>query len=202
MTLEIEDGARTALALASCPCDDRNLMFHVPDIPGDAFSEAVFEGRLSARDTVRLRGPEPGAFHFDDGDRRHSLILCWHTGFAPVASLAEHAMSLEIEKEIHLFRFSPTPGRQYLSNLCRSWADAYDTIFAELSPRRLTLLSSVEDCAGAFREIAARFPELAEFNAYVAGPPNFVEAARIVLTGHGLEAGRIRTHTDWLGVIG
>lgn len=201
VTLEIGDGIRTVQAIASCPCDDRNIQFHIPDIPGDPFCERVFEGGVAARAGIRLRGPEPGAFFFDHRDRRHSLILCWHTGFAPIASLMEHAMSLEVEEDICLHRFSPTPGGQYLDNLCRSWSDAYDNISTRMEPERITLLSTVAACEAALRDVAARYADLSDFNIYVAGPPNFVAAAENVFGGRDQSDSRFRAHTDWLGAI-
>ena len=45
-------GTASELAVASCPCDDRNLQFHVPQGSGDAFREGVFTG-LSAGETVK-----------------------------------------------------------------------------------------------------------------------------------------------------
>lgn len=201
VTLEITDGTRKTLPVASCPCDDRNLLFHVPDIPGDAFCEAVFSGQMRPRDTVALRGPDPVTFYFDESDKRPSLILSWHTGFAPIVSLIEHAMSLEVMQTIHLHRFSPTPAGQYLSNLCRSWSDAFDNIHAELSDTRLTLLSSEAECERALSSVMARYPELPRFTVYVAGPPNFVSGAARALSGHRVPAGQVRTHTDWVEVF-
>lgn len=201
VTLAIGDELRTSLAIASCPCDDRNLHFHLPLIPDDPFSEFVFSGHLAPRNSVLLSGPNKGAFFLDDKDERHSLILCWHTGFAPVISLMEHVMSLEIGKDVHLYRFSPTPDRQYLSNLCRSWTDAYDNIRSELMPDRITLLSTAEACAEAFAGIAARYPDLYDYNVYVAGPPRFVEAARNVFSFSGQSLGQFKSHTDWVGIF-
>lgn len=199
--LTISDEIQTSLPIASCPCDDRNLHFHLPYIPGDAFSEKVFSGQLTARDSVHLRGPGTGTFYLDRKDKRHSLFLSWHTGFAPIVSLMEHAMSLDIEKDIYLHRFSPTPDQQYLTNLCRSWSDAYDNIHVELMPDRVTLLSTVEECAQILARVAARYPDLANFNIYLAGPPNFVEAATRVFSGLGLSAGQVKSHIDWLGAL-
>lgn len=199
--LTIGDDIQTSMPIASCPCDDRNLHFHIPDIPGDAFSEKVFSGQLTPRDRVQLRGPKTGNFYLDDKDERHSLILCWHIGFAPIVSLMEHAMSLDIEKSLYLHRFSPTPDRQYLSNLCRSWSDAYENIHTELVADRVTLLSTVEECTQVLARVASRYPDLSNFNIYVAGPPNFVEAAESVFSGLGLTAEEIKTHIDWLGVL-
>jgi CDP-4-dehydro-6-deoxyglucose reductase len=201
VTLTIGDEVQTSIAVASCPCDDRNLHFHIPLIPGNAFSEAVFSGDLAPRASVTLSGPERGEFYLDVQTERDSIILSWHTGFAPVISLMEHIMSLEIEKEVDLYRFSPTPDHQYLSNLCRSWADAYDTIRAKLMPDRLTLLSDVAACEEAFASIAARYADLPERNVYVSGPPAFVEAARAVFSRPDHSAGQFRAHTDWVGIF-
>ena len=201
VALETADGAQTRIAIASCPCDDRNLYFHIPDIPGDPFSEAVFSGTLKTRSAVRLTGPIADAFYLDQSDTRPSIILSWHTGFAPIISLMEHALSLEVEQPIHLYRFSPTPSHQYLPHLCRSWADAFDNIDAQMMPDRLTLLSEARDCASVFTPIADSFPDIAHHNIYVAGPPNFVEAAHSVFGARGVPPAQLKTHTDWAGVL-
>lgn len=201
VTLSIGDDIQTSVAVASCPCDDRNLQFHIPLIPGNAFSELVFSGSLASRASVKLSGPDKGEFYLDAQSERESVILSWHTGFAPVISLMEHMMSLEIEKEVQLYRFSPTPDHQYLSNLCRSWADAYDNIRVELMPDRLTLLSEVQACEGAFAGIAARYPNLSGHNIYVSGPPAFVKAARNVFIRSGQDNGQFRAHTEWVGIF-
>lgn len=201
VTLTIGKGIETSVAVASCPCDDRNIDFHIPLIPGNAFSEAVFSGDLAPRASVKLSGPNKGQFYLDLQNERDSLFLSWHTGFAPVISLIEHIMSLEIEKEVHLYRFSPTPDHQYLSNLCRSWADAYDYIHAELMPDRLTLLSDTAACEKAFADIAARHPDLSDTNIYVSGPEAFVEAARNVFSRPGQSTGQFRAHAEWVGIL-
>ncbi|MDU8929961.1 2Fe-2S iron-sulfur cluster-binding protein [Alisedimentitalea sp. MJ-SS2] len=201
VTLTMSGGIQRKQAVASCPCDDRNLHFHVPHIPGDAFSEAIFDGDLAVRETIHLEGPFGNSFFLDESDKRPSLFLCWHTGFAPIISLIEHAMSLDVEKDIHLFRFSPTPDHQYLPNLGRAWADAYDNVFANLMSQRITLLSNQSYCEEAISAVAAQFADLSDLNVYVAGPPDFVEATHTVFTRLGMGKDRIKTHTDWLGIV-
>jgi CDP-4-dehydro-6-deoxyglucose reductase len=195
---DLQDGTH---AVASCPCDDRNLLFHIPYVPGDEFSEFVFSGHLGPRDKVRLRGPQRGSFFLDSDVKKRSLILCWHTGFAPIISLMEHAMALEIEEEIYLYRLSPTPDQQYLSNLCRSWSDAFDNINVELLPVRFTLLSSKEDSKEIIANIAAQHPDIRDYSIYVAGPPNLIEAAQNVFADSGLSDHQIKTHTESFGLF-
>ena len=201
VTLRTADGTHTTVALANCPCDDRDLMLHIANVPGDAFSEQVFDGGLRPRETVQLTGPLNDGFHLNQSDRRDSLILCWYTGFAPVIGLIEHALSLELERDIHLFRFSPTPGQPYLPTLGRSWADAFDNVFATLMPQRISLMSTREACVEAFEGIAAQFPNHGEMNIYVAGSPNFVAAAEHVFGTPNRKAGRIRIHVDWQDIL-
>lgn len=201
VTLSIDDQHQGTHAVASCPCDDRNLLFHIPYIPDDAFSEMVFVGDLKARDRVRLQGPQRGSFFLDHDVTKRSLILCWHTGFAPVISLMEHAMALEIEEDIDLYRLSPTPDQQYLSNLCRSWEDAFDNVNIELLETRFTLMTSKEIAKEIIANIAARYRDLRDYNIYVAGPPNLVEAAEEFFGDLGLSAHQIRTRTETYGLF-
>ena len=198
VTLTLGGDIRKTLPIASCPCDDRNLFFHIPDLPGDPFCEAVHTDHVSPRDVVQLEGPLPGDFFLDTRDDRPSLFLCWHTGFAPAISLIEHAMSLEIEQDIVLLRFSPTPDSQYLANLCRSWADAFDSLHVELRPERITLLTGADTCQSILENALSGHAGLDTFNVYVSGPPNFTDGARKALAARGVPEAQVKVHVDWM----
>jgi CDP-4-dehydro-6-deoxyglucose reductase len=122
-------------SISSCPCDDMNLQFQIPRIAGEAFSEHVFEN-LKAGDVVDINGPH-GEFVLDETSVRSLVFVAWHTGFAPIKSLIEHAMALDDAEHIHLFWIAASPKDRYLDNLCRAWQDAldnfhYHTIDADL----------------------------------------------------------------------
>ena len=68
--------------VASCPCDDINLYFHIPNIPGDGFSEWLFAGNLKKNANLNLRGPK-GRFVLGVEIEHPLLLISWHTGFAP-----------------------------------------------------------------------------------------------------------------------
>jgi len=110
--------------ISSCPCDDMNLHFQLPRLPDDEFSAHVFT-RLSKADHIEVTGPE-GDFVLNENSDRPLVFVAWHTGFAPIRSLVEHAMALEISASMHLVWV--TRGRQdrYQDNLCRSWQDAFE----------------------------------------------------------------------------
>ena len=79
--------------IASCPCDDMNLHFQIPAVPGDDFSDYIFS-RLKKNALVEIDGPG-GDFILDENSLRAPVFIAWHTGFGPIRSLIEHAMALE-----------------------------------------------------------------------------------------------------------
>ncbi len=112
------------LPIASCPCDDRNLHFHVARNAEDGFAQAVFSS-IKAGNAVTLFGPW-GDFVLRADSPRSILFLACDTGFAPIKSLLEHAMALEVSERLYLYWLATRPAGHYLANLCRSWADALD----------------------------------------------------------------------------
>ena len=70
-----------------------------------------------------------------------------------------------------------------------------------MMPERITLLSGTAECEDALFGVISQFDDVAEFNVYVAGPPNFVQAARTILSKAGLGARQIKTHTDWIDIL-
>lgn len=166
--------------VASCPCDDMNLHFHIPNIPGDRFSEYVFEGKLCKSARLELKGPK-GRFVLGNEIARPLVLICWHTGFASMQALIEHAINVETEKDIWLYRLSPIKGDHYLDNLCRSWADAFDNIHYRPLDKRYTLLSEADDAEAVLRAIAADHDSLQNMDFYIAGPPSLTGTAKNLL---------------------
>ena len=111
-------------AIASCPCDDMNLHFQIPRCTGDAFNEHVFT-ELKRGDRISVEGPS-GNFGLNEKTDRSLVFIAWHTGFAPVRSLVEHAMALEIPGSMKLVWMTRSKKDRYQDNLCRSWRDAFD----------------------------------------------------------------------------
>lgn len=112
------------LPIASCPCEDRHLEFHVRHLPGNHFYDYVFN-RLKSGDHVSVRGPG-GDFVLDAASTRPIIFIAICTGFAPIKSLMEHAMALDQAESIHLVWAAANESGLYLSGLARAWADALD----------------------------------------------------------------------------
>ncbi|MCM2306018.1 MAG: 2Fe-2S iron-sulfur cluster-binding protein [Sulfuritalea sp.] len=123
--------------VASCPCDDRNLIFHIPSParrvasansrgdPAQGFAECLEAGLVKAGDELSVWGPW-GSFVLDQGSLRSLVFIAIDEGFAPINSLIEHAIAVDAAESITLYWASSRPGGQYLPNQCRAWAAALD----------------------------------------------------------------------------
>jgi CDP-4-dehydro-6-deoxyglucose reductase, E3 len=187
--LSLGEGAAASIPVASCPCDERNLHFHVRRRAGDAFAERVFAG-LKDVDTVRVEGPR-GEFVLDEDSARPLVFIAFDTGFAPVKSLIEHAMALDASETLHLVWAARGERGHYLDNLCRSWSDAldnfrYDAVAAAPDAPDEALARSV------LQRVLPAHPRLEDVDAYVAGPAQAVQAAEWHLLEHGLPRAQLR----------
>ena len=193
-TVRFEDVPPHETWLASCPCDAANLRIHVRRDAVDPFASFVF-GALRRGARAIVEGPT-GRFVLDDDSPRGLLFLAWDTGFAPVESLVEHAINLELEVPIHLVRVVVGPGRPYRHNYCRAWADALDDFHYQVveTPRGGESWSAL-----ARRALQAASPALAgpdgvgTMDAYVAGPAGFTDACRHLMIAAGIPEERVKT---------
>jgi CDP-4-dehydro-6-deoxyglucose reductase len=173
--------------VASCPCDDRNLLFHISRAhveAGNAFAGRLFGGGVHAGDTVDVWGPF-GDFVLKQESTRPLLFLCCDTGFAPVKSVIEHAMAVDIAPVMSLYWATTRPGGHYLAKQCRAWAESLDNF-------RFRALDAADADAAAHAVVAAALadaPDAAAWDAYVAGARGFVDAvgARLHAAGSPLE---------------
>lgn len=182
------DGMRpVTMALASCPCDGMNLRFHVRRRPADPFSHLVFERLKKGREVV-IKGPK-GDFTLDDDSPRPILFLAWETGFAPIASLVDHAIQLDEARPMYLYWLSGRPGGHYLSNYCRAWQDALD----DFHYQGIDLTPSGRD---AYRDvmagIASEHGDLTGWDCYAVLPQDGLDALS-QLHDAGLPPERTRT---------
>ncbi len=112
--------------VGSCPCDDRNLLLHIPAtntiklIDEPVLAKKYFKLGLQ----LTIHGPQ-GEFTLEETSPRPALIIAEEHAFAAAKSIIEHAIALEYEQPLTLVRFSQYE-KPYLHNLCRSWNDALD----------------------------------------------------------------------------
>ena len=173
------------LSISSCPCDDMNLHFQVPRLSNDAFSDHVFE-LMKRGDPVDLNGPG-GEFVLDENSKRPLVFIAWRTGFGPIKSLIEHAMSLELTESIRLVWIAANKDDRYLDNLCRSWEDALDD-FEYLPIDTGSNNGGVDMEQLITRQLNIEPCDLIDYDFYVAGTKSLLDSCRNTLNRYALPA--------------
>ncbi|MBW8370397.1 MAG: 2Fe-2S iron-sulfur cluster binding domain-containing protein [Thiobacillus sp.] len=173
-------GTSGRYAIASCPCEDRHIEVHIPRRSGDAFAELLFDG-LKANDSVEVEGPY-GEFVLDEDSPRPVIFLAFGAGFAPIKSLIQHAMSLEIAESMDLHWLADDAGH-YQDNLCRAWTDALDNF--NYVPHEPT-----GDLDAMLKSIVLDYPDLLRFDVYAAGNAAQLQQAREHFVRGGLHEAR------------
>lgn len=108
-------------AIASCPCNGRELQFHIPYDDQNPFVTGLFSGLRYGREVV-VEGPF-GEMTLDDDSERPLLMLAQEHDLAPIKSLVEHAISLDVAQPVRLLWQAQ---HHYLDNYCRAWGEALD----------------------------------------------------------------------------
>jgi len=125
--LSVDDIGSNNYSIASCPCDDMNLQFHIPKRTDDPVASYInTDARVN--DTIILRGPN-GSFTLNENSPNSLVFIAQGSGFAPIKGLIEHAMALDSAENIYLYWIAGRDDGHYLHNLCRSWNDALDNFY-------------------------------------------------------------------------
>ncbi len=195
VTLQLGQSLKAELPIASCPCDDRNLLFHVRRKPGNLFSDYCFN-RLRNHEVVDIAGPH-GEFILQEKSPRPLYFIAFDAGFAPIKSLIEHAMSLDAAEAIHLYWIGSDAGSIYLPNVGRAWTDALD----DFHYSALVVGYNLEAVAGKREEalkstlqaIVNDHPEVQDGDVYIAGPESASRVAEQWFFDLGLPKTRVFT---------
>ncbi len=185
LSLQLDDLPAQDYFIASCPCDDMNLQFHIPVIAGNPFVEALLDPETS---TARLciEGPQ-GDFTLNEDSPRSLVFIAVDTGFGPVKSLIEHAMALDSAENIYLYRISTAGNSLYLGNLCRSWVDALDNF------RCTTFEAAAGDTVESLLpRIFDDLNDIGNLDFYGCIPAEQLEPVESYLTGNGVPAAHLR----------
>jgi CDP-4-dehydro-6-deoxyglucose reductase len=172
-------------SIASCPCDERTLEFHISKLAGQDISSYLAE-TLKVNDALMIHGPR-GEFALDETSTRGLVFLACNTGFAPIKSLIEHALSLNTTQQVRLYWITTDDNTHYLGNLCRSWQDALENF--HYHPIALASGHLVEDV---LPDIIAAVGEATEHDFYVCLPEALLGSAEAFLRQRGIPAGQLR----------
>ena len=173
-------------AIASCPCDDRNLHFFIPRDAEDPLAVRLFGGGVKVGDSISLSGPS-GNFVLAEGSLPLVFAAC-DTGFAPIKSLIEHALSLDASPSITLYWLATRPDGHFMANQCRAWSEALD-------PFEYALSTHADPTTGASQMASAIRADLFDIDCafYIAGPVEFVAALQAELAAAAVPAAQIHT---------
>lgn len=184
LTLRTDGGNAQDCSIASCPCDDMNLQFHIPVVAGNPFSTRI--AALRPNSTLTITGPR-GHFTLDEDSPRSLVFIAVNTGFGPVKSLIEHAMALDIAEQLHLFWITTPGNRHYEGNLCRSWDDALDNFHyrALAATDKITVEQLLAAVIGDLDDIAG-------LDFYACMPAPLLDPLREKLLHQGVLPGQVR----------
>lgn len=172
--------------LASCPCDERNLHFHFAREADGALGRALFEGAVRVGDAIDIHGPV-GEFVLDASAQRAPIFVACDTGFGPIKSLVEHAVSIDAFESIALHWHATRSDGHYLANQCRSWVASLDHFRFEPSANPSAISGAKTVASSVLLDDAA----CSTSAIYVAGPAQFVDTLMQALTAGGIPGEQI-----------
>lgn len=185
VTLVVNGSLQGDYAIANCPCDGNHLQFHIRKITNHPLSEFVFQ-ELKAQQTVVVEGPK-GDFILHSESTKPIIFIAYEDGFAPIKSLIEHSMALDLAESLHFYWLASHENGHYLNNLCRSWTDALDNFFYT----NLMIANDQTALEHTILTMITHHPDLAEYDIYLAAPTIVVDVIKNILLQHGAIAEQV-----------
>ncbi len=182
--LTLESGATRELPVGSCPCNGRNLWLYVRRGPDD-FSATAFNG-LRQGQMIRVEGPY-GDFVLSEDAPEPAIFVACGDGIAPIKSLIEHAVSIDLIESFHLYWDTAYPEGHYQIQWARALRDALDNF-------HFTPLVSGQP-ADILAVIRADHPDLTGRRFYLAGPASPITRLGELIQDAGVAVERIRTES-------
>lgn len=188
-------GQSAEYAIASCPCDEHQLEFHIRRRDDDGFARQLFAG-LGLNQQVEVEGPM-GKFTLDTQSLQPVIFVAWDTGFAAIKSLLEHAMALDAAENLHFFWVYTEGELPYLHNRCRAWGDALENFHYTHLSADPVLYSDTDTGHELLATVLAAVAEphfnVAGFDYYLAGPANVLAQSERYFTARGVPAAQLHT---------
>jgi len=176
--LAINHSLSKVFPIASCPCDDMNIQFHITNQENNPFDKYVLE-QLKAGDEITIEGPQ-GDFILDQDAPNPVILIAMDTGFAPIKSLTEHAITLAHAERVHLHWLTSDKQEHYMRNQCRAWDDAFDNLQYSESRLKHGLDTSTgrDEMNGQLSAIIKNTPDIDNCHIYLAGNKHFIEQGK------------------------
>lgn len=175
------------IPIASCPCDDLNIQFHIPYDDSNHFTNYV-STELKKSDSIHIEGPT-GSFVLDENANAPIIFVAFDTGFAPIKSLIEHAITLEHAEFIHLY-WLHTEEKPYMHNQCRAWVDALDNFKYE---QQQCDIPDDKDLEKKLDPLLKEYKEFSDKKIFICGNEQMVKRTQQILLDHHADKGSIKT---------
>lgn len=168
--LRLNSSLARDFSIASCPCNGMLLQFHIRYEEDDPFSWYIFN-ELAQSDAVEIVGPF-GDFTLNEESSRPIVMVAYEEAIAPIKSLIEQAINLEVSQQLSLYWIASSSDGHYLDNYCRSWQEALDNYSYHplLLPSDMSLKDGVISLS---QKICEGLSKLEEADLYLAGPAFF-----------------------------
>jgi CDP-4-dehydro-6-deoxyglucose reductase len=187
--LQKDEPAR-AFSLANPPHRDGLLELHIRHVEGGSFTDFVFN-KLQVKDLMRIEGPH-GSFYLDDEGHRPILMVAGGTGFAPMQAILEHAIEDNDPRMFHLFWGARAKRDLYRDELASSWAEQQDNItYTPVLSEPMDDDNWQGETGFVHEAVLKAYPNIADYDVYMAGPPVMVKAAVADFTAAGLPEDQI-----------
>lgn len=191
VTLSMTDVGVQTFYIASCPCDDMNLQFHLQRDNPNPLSNYLFAKPPVPNEAITIEGPH-GHFVLHEDLPNPIVFVAFGHGFAPIKGLIEHAMTLDNAQFIHLYWIVTQPEELYLENQCRAWADALETF--RYTPL-ITTADAQQSATGLMQQLQQDYPQNRALHFYLAGNRAHTCAAQDALLAQGVERAAIRSES-------
>ncbi len=172
MELTFDGLPKRDYSIASQP-GDSYLEFHIRLVPGGAVTPFVLD-QLGKGDSVKVRGPL-GVSYLRAKHRGPILALAGGSGLAPVKSIVDRALALEMQQPIHLYFGVRDEQDLYLEDYFSGLAAAHDNF--SFVPVLSDPTGATDRRTGFVHDaVKADFDTLDGNKVYIAGPPIMVDA--------------------------
>lgn len=182
----LKAGKRRAFSLANAPDNDELLELHIREVPDGFFTGLVFHS-MNEKDLLRIEGPL-GNFYLREDSLRPIVLVAGGTGFAPVKSIVEHALSMDFERPIYIYWGVRDQPDLYMHELAQSWSEKnrlveYTPVLSEPSEQK-----TWEGKTGWVTDVVAEEmgAKIAACDVYLCGPPAMTKAGKEVFLKLGL----------------
>ena len=186
----LKDSKRRAFSMANPPHDDEYIELHIRHVPDGHFGDFVFDG-MEERTMLRIEAPL-GSFYLREDSERPVIMMGGGTGFAPIKGMIEHAFHIGIERPIHLFCGVRALRDLYMDELANSWQQLHSQF--QYTPV-LSEPGIDDNWTGkqgyVHEEVVQQYPDLANYDVYMSGPPPMVKAGMDAFYDHGLSEDQI-----------